>query len=73
MMKIKVRIIGILYWKVEKEIVIAVINEITDIVINLFFQFFISSLQSFAKINPIGIPAKRKIMYNKFCSIIYLS
>ena len=57
-MKNKVIITGILYSNLMNDNVTANNKEIPAIRINLFFQFFISSLQSFISIQAVGNPAK---------------
>lgn len=52
-------IIGILYSKVVNDIPIAIMNEVIVIIVSLDLQFFISSLQIFARKYPTGNPAKR--------------
>lgn len=71
-MKNNVMIIGNLNSKFEKEIITANSNETPARIENLFFQFFNSSLQSFARINPTGKPANNNKTYNTLDNIIYL-
>ena len=72
----KVKIMGSLKSKFVKNTIIDKIIDINDIIINLFFQLFISSLHKCARINPAGKPSNNNRLYNinnNVSSINYLS
>ena len=72
MIKNKLIMIGSLNSNFVKNIIKIDKKETNIIILNLDFQFFISSLQSFDKSNPIGNAEINNIKYNKFEIITYL-
>lgn len=70
--KNKVRIMENLNSKSVNEIMTDNNKLIIAMTTNLFFHVFSSSLQSFAKMIPVGKPASNNNTYSKFNGITYL-